>query len=171
MSALHDLPPGFSLTPDEPAATQEAFIECLMRAGRIVRQGFSNELNARGHTYPPEVYPTIRYLYEHGVKHQDQIASFLVRDKATVARMLLRLEGSGLVTRATDPTNRRRKLVNLTAHGRDTVHELTQSARRIRSSATHGITATELRVCNDILARVLQNMSLAPEPTPGDRSH
>lgn len=152
MPSLHD-------PSESPAA---AIGERLYRAGRLVRYRLAAELSAAGHDYPIDFWPTIKLLARAEGVHQEQIAEFLVRDKATATRLLTRMDEAGLVERRRDPDNRRRKCVYLTDLGRATHGQLQECARRVQRAALRDVDRAQLAVCNAALERIFDNLEQAP---------
>ncbi|WP_344312524.1 MarR family winged helix-turn-helix transcriptional regulator [Fodinicola feengrottensis] len=86
---------------------------------RIVLQ----EHNAHWQAQVPELtkpqYAVMRAIEAEPGLEQSAAASAAATDKATLAVLLLRLESRGLIGRAVDPQDRRRKLLRLTPGGRE----------------------------------------------------
>ncbi len=61
---------------------------------------------------------------------QTQLAHEIGVDRTTLANVLARLEGRGLVTRVVSSADRRLKLVSLTASGETTLAAMTEAAER-----------------------------------------
>lgn len=139
--------------------------EWLHRAGRLMRDRLAAELKAAGHDYPIEFWPTLKLLARRDGVCQEDIAAFLVRDKATAARLLGRMESANLVARRRDPGNRRRKRVSLTPAGRSVHAELRACAARVHREAVGSVEADRLAACAEVLARVFDNLH-APVAMP-----
>ncbi len=140
----------------------ESFGERLHRTGRLMRQRLVEELIAEGYAYPIEFFPTLKFLYRHPRAYQEEIAKFLVRDKATATRLLVRMEQAKLIVRTVDPQNRRRKMVDLTKQGRETFASLVQCANRVQATAVAELNPHHLSVCSQVLDRVFANLSNSP---------
>ena len=133
--------------------------EGLHRTGRVMRQRLVEALAHLGYDYPVEFWPTLKFVNANPKASQHEIATFLVRDKATVARLLNRMEVEKLVKRTVDPKNRRQKLVELTAHGASTFENLSKCAMQIKHHAEQGLSAEELNTCQHVLQRVFANLN------------
>lgn len=161
-----------SLTdPAEPA--HSSLGERLHRAGRLMRHRLADELASAGHDYPIDFWPTLKLVARRGRVHQEEIAEFLVRDKATATRLLGRMEGAGLVERYRDPANRRRKHVTLTAAGRTVHRELLACAASVHRAAVRGIRPDQLAACAQVLEQVYDNLDPkhAPHSTETPARH
>ena len=74
---------------------------------------------------------TLRYLYENGGRAAPgELAEFFDVSSARVARLLNELELRDMVTRESDPADRRRVIVRLTTAGETHVLDLDASFRR-----------------------------------------
>ena len=133
--------------------------EGLHRTGRVLRERLVEALSILGYDYPVEFWPTLNYVKEHPNASQHAIAAYLVRDKATVTRLLSRMEGENLVKRTVDPSNRRQKLVEITAHGEASFAKIKSCALQLRSHAEQGVSAKDLQTCQLVLERVFANLN------------
>ena len=133
--------------------------ESLHRTGRVMREHLVEALVRLGYDYPVEFWPTLNYIKANPMASQHEIASYLVRDKATVARLLSRMEDEKLVERTVDPNNRRQKLVVITALGETSFSNIAKCAKRIRQNAELGISPEDLQTCQRVLQRVFANLN------------
>ena len=85
----------------------------------------------------------IMYLASRACVNQEAIAEFLMLDKGSVARALLKLEGKNLVARTVNPENRREKIVSLTEHGQAIVAEVVNTALAWESELLEGLSPQE----------------------------
>ncbi|MFC8248289.1 MarR family winged helix-turn-helix transcriptional regulator [Streptomyces chartreusis] len=77
-------------------------------------------------------FAVLQVLDERESADQKTLGSLAAVDPSTLTPLLDRLQARGLITKATDPRNRRRHLVALTTHGRE------QAARgRIQAEETN----------------------------------
>ena len=134
--------------------------EGLHLTGRLMREQFVAALLEVGYDYPVEFYPTLKYLDREPQATQDAIASYLLRDKATVARLLSRMEKEKLVKRSIDPSNRRQKLVTLTSTGKRAFGEAFSCASLLTKRAVKGIPQKDQQTCQHVLQRVFANLNI-----------
>ncbi|MFK8056508.1 MAG: MarR family winged helix-turn-helix transcriptional regulator [Saprospiraceae bacterium] len=133
--------------------------EGLHRTGRVLRGRLVEALFHLGYDYPVEFWPTLNFVKSNPNASQHEIAAYLVRDKATVARLLSRMEREKLVKRTVDPKNRRQKLVEITEHGDTSFSNIASCAMDIRHHAEQGISAEDLQTCQHVLERVFANLN------------
>ena len=133
--------------------------EGLHLTGRLMRELLVESLHEVGYDYPVEFYPTLKFLTAEPKATQDAIASYLLRDKATVARLLSRMEKEKLVKRSIDPSNRRQKLVELTSKGECAFKEAFSRACQLTERAVEGISEKDQKTCQHVLQRVFANLN------------
>jgi DNA-binding MarR family transcriptional regulator len=98
-------------------------------------------------------------LHEDGCG-QDELATRLFLDKATVARGLLGLERQGYVVRKGDQGDRRRKLVFVTDKARATAQALEQIALNLDRELLRGLSPQEADQLAALLERIEANARL-----------
>src|SRR6201993_516097 len=89
----------------------------------------------------------------------------------SLVRLIDLLQAEGLVERREDPTDRRAKMLHLTALGEAKAEEINRVLRRVRANLLKDIEASELAVTFDVLQRIEhranrigQQRSVAEEP-------
>lgn len=76
-------------------------------------------------------YSVLATIAEHPAADQGSLAASVALDRSTMADVCRRLEQRGLIERATAPSDGRRKLLDLTASGRDTLDAVNERVRRL----------------------------------------
>ena len=76
------------------------------------------------------------------------------------------LEERGLVGRRTNPDDRRRTLVELTARGRRALAQADELTARIEEEVLAGLSPDEREQLRDLLYRALRSSSAEPSPAP-----
>jgi MarR family transcriptional regulator, lower aerobic nicotinate degradation pathway regulator len=102
----------------------------------------------------PAQYDYLATLVEHGPQSQRALAKVLDVDPARIVALTDQLEHRGLVTRTTDPTDRRRNLVALTRKGTALTVRATREAEGVEAALTTGLTARERADLRRLLQRV-----------------
>ena len=130
------------------------------RTGRLIQQRLTEVVAAEGYDYPVEFWPALHFLYNSGgTLSQNHLADYLFRDKATVARLVARMEADDFVRRASDPGDARLKRVSLTPSGKTVATQLRQRVLAMVRASTRDVSAAELETCLDVLDRVFDNLS------------
>jgi len=125
--------------PDIDAPDRRRLPPLLRRAWFSLNQAFRRRIHHLEIT--PDQFTILRWLTEsaHGGITQKQIADLMASDPNTVASLLQRMEGAGLVDRQPDPDDRRANRVRLLPKG-----------KRIYSHAR--------KIAVDLQAEVLENL-------------
>ena len=110
-----------------------------------------------------EMMQVLRYLWRHDCVNQQQIADAVNRDKASLTAMLDNMVRRELVTRCEDAQDRRSKRIVLTAKGRALEQEVVPLIREMYELAGQCIPPQQLEAGMAVLARLTQNLALAPK--------
>ncbi|WP_077240544.1 MULTISPECIES: MarR family winged helix-turn-helix transcriptional regulator [Actinomyces] len=104
--------------PHDPLELDRQLCFSLYRASRTVTRAYRPLLKDIGLTYPQ--YLVMLALWQSGGPMSlNDIGSRLSLDSGTLTPLLRRLEETGLITRARDRADERRRLITLTSAGRD----------------------------------------------------
>ncbi|WP_433298061.1 MarR family winged helix-turn-helix transcriptional regulator [Actinoplanes sp. CA-030573] len=88
---------------------------------------------------------------------QQQAAGRLGVDRTTMVDLVDALEGKGLVERRSDPADRRRNLVHLTARGREVLADGERIHQDVEKTFLGALSAQEGEQLKDLLRRVLRS--------------
>lgn len=104
---------------------------------------------------------------------QKELAEFLEVEPITVARLIDRLEGRGMVERRPDPRDRRIWRLHLLLPAHLVLREISQQRSEMAAMATHGVAEDSLTIMIEALARMKATLTRdshptrrAPEPRP-----
>ncbi|KXI15302.1 putative organic hydroperoxide resistance transcriptional regulator [Corynebacterium sp. CMW7794] len=89
----------------------------LYRASHAVQRSYLEELTPLGLTYPQYVTMLALWGHEDPVTMKE-LSAEIALDSGTLTPLLRRMEKQGLLTRAIDPADERRRIVALTDKGR-----------------------------------------------------
>jgi len=102
-------------------------------------------------------------LYENDGLRQDDLATILKFDKATVARAISRMEKNGFITRKTDPEDRRAKRVYLTGRAIEVKPVLLNILYEWTDTLVDSFTESEKKDAISLLIRMATNAANAVE--------
>ncbi|GAA1684407.1 MarR family winged helix-turn-helix transcriptional regulator [Fodinicola feengrottensis] len=88
-----------------------------VRLGRIARATVSGAFDQEGLSW--RTHFALYCLTELGELSQRELADHLTMDRSDLVKMLDEVETAGLVRRAPDPSDRRRRILSITAAGKD----------------------------------------------------
>jgi DNA-binding MarR family transcriptional regulator len=94
-------------------------------------------------------------LGDFGALSQQQLADRLGADKSHIVRLIDQLEHRGLVTRAADPTDRRRHRIELQPAGRKLLEATVPIVQAIETQHLHPLSASERHQLGALLRQVL----------------
>lgn len=101
----------------------------------------------------------IEYLSEHDGSVQKDIASGCCIDRATLTGILSRMEEKELITRRSEPGNRRSLHVYLTDKGKEYIPHIRDVFKKNESCAFNGISASERAEFIVTLTKILKNFA------------
>ena len=108
-------------------------------------------------------YAVLALLDEHGPLDQSALGAVAAMDRSTLSTMLDRLEGQGLVAKAVEPTNRRRRIVTLTDAGQACLNEATPKMARLIEDLEQLFGPDDMRGLVLLLRRLGDVPSLQPD--------
>ena len=125
----------------------------LNRVGPGIRRAIDDDLRALGlteATWRPLFYLGLR---GDGLRQKD-LAEALMIEGPSLVPLLDNLEANGLVERVEDPSDRRAKLIHMTAAGEKLCRQTMEIAAKISARVLRNVTDEELMLCLDVLDRV-----------------
>jgi DNA-binding MarR family transcriptional regulator len=99
-------------------------------------------------------FAALAKLYEVGPCSQNQLGRLIYLDAATIKGVVDRLSGRGFVTALSDPKDRRRLAVALTARGKSVTEEAIKVAAEITAETLAPLTAEEQRIVTRLLNKL-----------------
>jgi MarR family transcriptional regulator for hemolysin len=142
-----------------PQATVHAEIGLLItRIGRLWRREADQALAAHGLSEATAI-PLVVLLRRGKCVRQCVLAEEVGIEGPSLVRLIDLLQAEGLVARREDPTDRRAKMLHLTALGEIRAEELNRILRRVRAYLLKDISGEDLAVTFDVLQRIEQRAS------------
>lgn len=129
----------------------------LNDAARLMRRDFERRARPLGLTRAQ--WQMMFHLARNEGCNQATLAELLEVEPITLARLIDRLEASGLVERRADPNDRRARLLFLGAHAHPLLEELRAVGAETRESALAGINEEERTQLMTLLTRIRCNLS------------
>jgi DNA-binding MarR family transcriptional regulator len=99
-------------------------------------------------------FAALAKLYEVGPCSQNQLGRLIYLDAATIKGVVDRLSGRGFVTALSDPKDRRRLAVALTARGKTATEDAIKVAAEITGETLAPLTADEQRLVTRLLKKL-----------------
>jgi MarR family transcriptional regulator for hemolysin len=131
----------------------------VIQAAHAYQQAVNEELLPHGITWRQS--QVLGFLSLHGPLSQADLAEYMRVEPPTLVGILDRMERDGWIRREADEHDRRRKVVHATEAAEPIWSKIAMCARRVRSQATHGLTADQLATLKQLLTTIQQNLSSA----------
>ena len=103
-----------------------------------------------------EQIPVLMIPYYVGILSQQEIADKISRDKSSVLRTVVSLTHAGLLVVATDPFDKRRKLVQLTVEGRRVASKIADVLSKINDQLFSCFSEEEKNAFRALLNKLAQ---------------
>jgi DNA-binding MarR family transcriptional regulator len=137
---------------DEELLTEEVY-RLVNRSRRLLMLATARCLEARGETI--FTWQVVCYLSRNGPTSQKDLAYANAQHPAGISRLVEELEEQGLVTRAPDPADRRRLLVQVTPHGRAWLDKLMPEVIGAVNDAMHALSHKKREALRELLTELL----------------
>ncbi len=125
----------------------------LARAGYVVASGFHLEVRAAGLTVLEwRVLATLADGRAHSI---GDLASIVLAEQSTVAKLVKRMDGDGRVTRSAGEIDRRQSMVRITTAGRTALGKLLVRSKRHERSVVERLDADEAASLKEALRKLI----------------
>lgn len=146
-----------------PAQTADAIEETSLlslvgRLHQVVRRALNRRLEQQGAGLTGEQALLLTMIARCPATTQQDLAERLSKDKAGVSRLLVGLEGRGLLERLSPIEDRRANAVTLTASGRSALRLIDAELLRLRAAAFDGISEKNAATCRRVLQAISENL-------------
>ncbi|MFG1287006.1 MarR family winged helix-turn-helix transcriptional regulator [Xanthobacter versatilis] len=142
-----------------PAPSEPPLGFVLVDAARLYRARIDRAFEGAGLGLTAGEARTLAYVDFHPGLRQSALAEKMNVEPMTLVGFLDRLEAAGLVTRETDPKDRRAKIVALTPEATPYLAGVLSAAATARGEATCGFTDAEQALLRDLLLRLRDNLA------------
>jgi DNA-binding MarR family transcriptional regulator len=130
----------------------------LERTARRMKQFFQQQLLAREADLTIDQWVVLQQLHTQDGQYPYQLAAATFEDRPTMTRILDLLADKGFVQRQTDPADRRRYRISLTAAGREQIARFLPLMESLRESAWAALTPAEVGQLVELLERVFASL-------------
>lgn len=145
----------------------ESFGFLIGDLSRLIRSEFDRRIGEAGLGITAGEARMLAHVARTGPSRQTAVAERMGVEAMTVTGFLDRLEGQGLVERATDPSDRRAKIVSLTARAAEVLAGIRSVADSIRSDAAADMDDAEWARLRELVIRARENLSARRTSTCG----
>ena len=134
------------------------------RLGFVIRKELAARFQAAGFDVSPEEWAILLVLWSKGPKGTGALAEVTIKDRTTVTRLIDTMVRKDIVTRAGDPTDRRRSVVMPTEHGMALKDQLIPIAKDLIAQAQADIPLQDLETTTRTLRALTGNLVDANNP-------
>ena len=138
----------------------------LNDVARLMRTRFDRRVRALGVTRSQ--WWVLNHLFRNNGATQSELADILEVEKATLGRLLDRMEQKGWVRREADTADRRVKHVFLTEEVEPAIKAMRAAAAEVRRDALAGLSVAQQEGFVDVLLSIKSNLA-RPESANGTR--
>ncbi|SER22330.1 DNA-binding transcriptional regulator, MarR family [Faunimonas pinastri] len=130
----------------------------VSEVARLFRQHFERALLAEGRGLTSGESRTLFYVSLLGGVRQAVLAEKMLVEPMTLSGFLDRLEQRDLITRMTDPDDRRAKIVTTTEKADSLLEQIRETAGTVRQQATNGLSEDEIGLLHRVLNVMRSNL-------------
>lgn len=128
------------------------------RVSATVNRILNRRFKAEGLNITTEQWSVLTCLWEQDKQTQQFICEHTYKDKASITRLLDSLEKNGLVTRESDPRDRRINLIHLTEKGKTLEEVANRIVNESIEMATGNLDKQDIIFTLEILKKILDNI-------------
>ncbi|ACF13630.1 transcriptional regulator, MarR family [Chloroherpeton thalassium ATCC 35110] len=147
----------------DPTQVGEAIGHYIGNAHIMLRKVMIFYLKEHNLNFTPEQLIILKRLrFENGLT-QNEIAHHLLRDSASITRIIDGLEKRNLVVRKKIATDRRANQVFITEAGEDVLNRIFPLAMKLNAQFMEGLDESEIEVFKKVIGKILENASSVSE--------
>lgn len=123
------------------------------------QQALQEELAPYGITF--RQFQVLGWLVYEGDLAQTELAERMMVEPPTLVRILDRMERDDWIRRASDPVDRRRKLIAIQPEAKPVWAKMVRCLKRLRKQATRGMTTEQIEMLKKSLVQVQENLGVS----------
>ena len=136
----------------------ELFDILVGKISAAINRTFLRSFVAEGIDISTEQWSVMACLWKEDKVTQQKLCELTAKDKPSMARLIRKLEKSRLVTRVSDPTDRRTNIIHLTSAGVALQAKATEIVMRVANRTLNGISEAELNTSRTVLKKIMANL-------------
>jgi DNA-binding MarR family transcriptional regulator len=131
----------------------ELFDILVGKISAAINRTFLRSFVAEGIDISTEQWSVMACLWKEDKVTQQKLCELTAKDKPSMTRLIDKLEKSRLVTRVSDPTDRRTNIIHLTSAGVALQAKATEIVIRVANRTLNGISEAELNTSRTVLKK------------------
>ena len=136
----------------------ELFDILVGKISAAINRTFLRSFVADGIDISTELWSVMACLWKEDKVTQQKLCELTAKDKPSMTRLIDKLEKSRLVTRVSDPTDRRTNIIHLTSAGVALQAKATEIVMRVANRTLNGISEAELNTSRTVLKKIMANL-------------
>jgi MarR family transcriptional regulator, temperature-dependent positive regulator of motility len=128
----------------------------IRRLHQVCQSVFAAQMSQAGYDITSVQYGALAALEQYGELDQATLAGAIAYDRVTIGSVIDRLERKGWVTRRTSTSDRRARLVSLSASGKTLLADLRSTVDDVQTMMLPGLEEAERETLVDLLVKVTQ---------------
>lgn len=137
-------------------STEELYGYATTKTSRSILRFLTGHL--KSYSITPEQWTVLKRVYEHDGLSQKELSVLSDKDPATLVKILDILEREQLITRTTNPNDRRSYFIFITDKGSELRNRVDQDLDQVFAQILEGISEEELRVFSKVLHQLEKNV-------------
>lgn len=126
---------------------------------REMKNTMTKAFSEAGLNITSEQWHLLMSLWAKDGRGQNELISFVIKEKTTVTRLIDGLEKRNLIYRVNDRHDRRKKHVFLTQEGKELKQKVMPVAVATMEKTVEGLEIQEIEILKTLLNRVLENLN------------
>ena len=131
----------------------------LVTIGKMSKVFALQSFASKKHPITPEQFSVLAALAEQDGMYQRQIATYTLKDRPNITRIINILEKTGLVKRSSGVDKRKVFKIHITEKGKQVYEEVLPTILGIWSSTVEGISDEEITTALKVLGKIRENLS------------
>lgn len=136
----------------------ELFDILVGKISAAINRTFLRSFVAEGIDISTEQWSVMACLWKEDKVTQQKLCELTAKDKPSMTRLIDKLEKSRLVTRVSDPIDRRTNIIHLTSAGVALQAKATEIVMRVANRTLNGISEEELNTSRTVLKKIMANL-------------
>ncbi|MBD0399807.1 MarR family winged helix-turn-helix transcriptional regulator [Flammeovirga sp. EKP202] len=142
----------------EDVEKRRRLTKIIAQVSRLGNYTLGRAFEREGLPISREQWDVLVMLWDKDGRAQQEFATFLLKNRASITSLVDNMEKNNLVTRVPNPNDKRSKLIYLTRKARDLKEQVVGIAEEAILSITKGIPLEEVEQAADLLTKCLENI-------------
>ena len=143
----------------QPYLLEQSLGYIMGRAARSLGQRLTRNFTCAGYEVTCEQWAILVYLGQKNGQNQQDLSAQTCKDKTSMVRLIDGMEKRNLVVRIPDKTDKRQKMIYLTAKGKEFRKKLEGIVQKTIEEAEVGIKPQDMAFCKYILQKIYGNLA------------